>query len=560
MVRFEYTGDMTFFSHFKKNLISLDKFLDRHCLLCFFLLIITVLRIPNFFEPYWYGDEGIYLTVGKGINYGQRLYADIVDHKTPLIYYLARVPDQLSFRILLYSWMIASTIAFYAIAKKLFTKSLSVGIALSIFVALTTLPWLEGNIPNGELFVIGFILVGAWILTKTNSITLISASKVNKADNSAFTILERKEVVQIFAAGCLFGLALLTKVPALFDAVAFFALFFFIALHQYWFKKNGTTLKKAVVFFISHSLLLGLGMLTPLLVTILYFYSIGAGADYLNFGLLYNFHYSGTWKLTFDSPVLTNLFTLGSKFGILMALFGLIVLLTKYLSIQYQFLATWAALALFASLLSNRPYPHYFLQLVPPFAFLFGSLIDSRKSYFSKLSLKTEHILSFVLPRLVSLTLVILVISVYQLLNFEPYKVKPYYLDWYQYITGAINKEVYYQRFNTLMTDNYKAAPIIAEAGDTFSFIWGTNPMLYALSDTIPAGRFTVSFHIHDLKNSGAFEETMKDIQEHQPTFVIIMNNEQGSFPAFTNYVESNYIMYEKYDNFTLYRKSTYLK
>ena len=64
----------------------------------------------------------IYLTVGEGINQGKILYKDIVDHKTPVIYYLARVPNQLSFRLLLTAWMIPIAAALLYLVPDLYPE------------------------------------------------------------------------------------------------------------------------------------------------------------------------------------------------------------------------------------------------------------------------------------------------------------------------------------------------------------------------------------------------------------------------------------------------------
>ena len=136
---------------------KIDRWLHSHFPLLIALLLLMLLRVPNLFEPYWYGDEGIYLTVGQAIRDGERLYTEIVDHKTPLIYYFASVPNQLSFRALTMLWMIMTTSAFYAVAKKLLSKNRGVNAATFLFVILSSVPWFEGNIPSGELLVMGFI-------------------------------------------------------------------------------------------------------------------------------------------------------------------------------------------------------------------------------------------------------------------------------------------------------------------------------------------------------------------------------------------------------------------
>src|SRR5690349_21587105 len=115
-----------------KKFRQLDIFLDRHvpCLLIFVLVL--VLRIPGLAEPYWYGDEAIYLTIGQAMRHGERLYLQIVDHKTPIIYYLAMVGTQFWFRILMIISMLVAAGVFYWLTRKIF-KSFWVALISTLF-------------------------------------------------------------------------------------------------------------------------------------------------------------------------------------------------------------------------------------------------------------------------------------------------------------------------------------------------------------------------------------------------------------------------------------------
>ena len=64
-------------------------FLSKNKFWVFLFLIFLFLRLPSLFEPYWYGDEGIYLTLGQGVRKGLVLYQQIHDNKPPTLYYLA---------------------------------------------------------------------------------------------------------------------------------------------------------------------------------------------------------------------------------------------------------------------------------------------------------------------------------------------------------------------------------------------------------------------------------------------------------------------------------------
>ena len=161
------------------------------------LVLVLILRIPSFFEPYYYGDEMIYLTLGQGIRHGLLLYRDIFDNKPPLLYLTAALAGNLFwFKAILAFWNIITVAFFYKLAAKLFAKNERVQVVSTfIFAILTTIPLFEGSIVNAELFMIGFTIIALYILLSEN--------------------LNSKN---LYIAGMLFGLGTLFKVPAAFDA------------------------------------------------------------------------------------------------------------------------------------------------------------------------------------------------------------------------------------------------------------------------------------------------------------------------------------------------------
>ncbi len=523
----------------------IDRKVKRSMPLVLLLLLVLLLRLPNFAEPYWYGDEGIYLTIGQALNKGYGLYSEIIDHKTPLIYVLAQVGTQTNFRLLLVLWMLATTKFFYFFALKLFeNKQAPAIISTILFILLTTLPWFEGNIPNGELFVLGFVLLGAILLTKT----AYFSSLLNTKKETKFS---KKESVFLLAAGASLGLGILTKVPALFDAGALMTAGFFAVTNKFTFIPRKTEWVKALQNTLLRWGLLTAGIALPIIASVLYFTAKGTAADYLQFGLLYNFHYAGSWGLPFESKLLQMLFTLPGKFALTAGIILLLTFLRKHVRPIYQFLGAWFVLALFASLLSNRPYPHYFIQVIPPLVLLTGQAAADFMSIKGKLPqalMRTKHLQTLLIP----LGAIGLFSAVLILLNVGLYPVKSYYSNWWQFFSGAISREEHRQSFNYLMKDNYSAAAIIKTAGSDRLFIWGTNPMLYALSGATPTGRFTVSFHIKDLD---AFDETFEDFVAVSPEFVVVMNNEKDPFPNFYTYLHNNYRPYKNLDNFILWRR-----
>lgn len=511
------------------HIIKIDKLLDKQWPLFVALVVLFVLRIPNLVEPYWYGDEGIYLTLGQSMNKGLTLYKDIIDHKTPIIYFLAQTHTQLNFRLLLIGWMLVTTTAFYYVARTLFRHGLvPTFLATLVFVLATTLPAFEGNIPNGELFVMGFVLVGMLFSMPTPYVQHFLHQK-NEHTKKTWPLY--------LLSGGFLSLGVLTKVPAIFDVAAVFGFGYFTITNSLLTRKNNQLQKmmKDIRTILPVWMVLGVGLVLPVLISILYFVLKGAGREYLEFGLLYNFRYAASWQLPFSNQLLLFFFTLPGKAVALTAFLATLTLGRKYISPTFQFILFWFGLALFASLLSNRPYPHYYLQIVPPLALLLaGTLYEATQAITQKIHRTSTNVLGPLLG-IVSITVFV---GILVLLNVRPYPTTSYYTRFIQLARGTMSAAEYNQKFDAHMKDNYAAVEVFKQCPDDHLFIWGTNPMLYALSDRMPTGRFTVSFHIKDFD---AFEETYTDLVEKAPSFIVVMNNEQSDFPEFYEYLGKEY-------------------
>lgn len=517
-----------------KLLEKIDKKCEQYRELLILLLIVIVLRIPNFFEPYWYGDEAIYLTVGTGLRNGLRLYTDIIDHKTPLIYYLAMVPTQFYFRLLNLGWMMVSTWVFFNVANTFFGRTKKAFLASLIFVLLTTLPWLEGHIPNGELFVMGFVLVGFWLLGKTQWL-----QGFLKQDKHAVFELSNKEIRWLVAAGIFFGLGILTKVPAVLDFGAALLIGWFpLATMLVAARRNRTTLLTAATQFLKKAGFMAAGVAIPIGLSVLYFVLRGSGRDYLEYGLLYNLRYSGSWQLTFNNPLLEFLFTFPGKTLVLGGIIAVLSFVKKWTP-RFQFAAGWFALTLFGALLSNRPYPHYLLQTIPALALLLPELLGAlRKAVRAKTMIATGALL------------LLGTIGIIHLLNVRPYSAGEYYGKFYKLLTRQMTMEEYDASFNSFVADNYEAAEIIKGLNGHKIFIWGTNPMLYALTQTVPTSRFTVAFHIKDFQD---YERTFAQIEEEKPKIIVVMKNETDPFPQLEAHLNAAYYPNTQFEHMTLY-------
>jgi len=515
-----------------------DRFLDRQTPLLILFVLIIFLRLPNFFEPYWYGDEAIYLTLGNALKNGEKLYTTIIDHKTPLIYYLAMVPNQFYFRILNLIWMLFTTTFFFVFAKKLFKKDRWAFLASLILVLLTTLPWLEGNIPNGELFVMGFVMLGA-VLFSQSSIFL------NFFKKEIILSKTLKDSFLLIMAGFMMGLGILTKVPAILDVAGFLSIFWLILVTVFFDNKsNLKQLSKTFFYLLNRGLFFIGGLLLPILISIIYFVVKGQGRDYLDYGLLYNLRYSQSWPLDLGNSLINFAFSMPGKTIVLFAVFILVSLNHDKLKKRFQFISLYFIFTLYSVLLSSRPYPHYFIQMVPALALLIVDSLITLKE------LKKKKILHTTKTLIISGGLVCLTAYIMLSLNFRPYSSVKYYKQFYKYATLKISKEEYENSFDSLIEENRQVSKLIKEMGIQRMFIWGTNPLLYAQSKTIPTSRFTVSFHIKDFDDQN---RTFAQIENEKPKLIIVMNDEKQNFPKLEEYLSNYYLANNEFRHMTLY-------
>lgn len=486
------------------------------------MILVVVLRIPNLFEPYWYGDEGIYLAVGQAMRHGITLYKEIIDHKTPLIYYWSALAYSLVWlKVFLMSLSLIALGFFYALTLRFFdSRRLGLVVTL-VYALLTTLPALEGNIANGELFLMPFILAGMWWLWRR--------WPIEESLRPWQKFMREWPWWQPVVAGSLFSLALLTKVPAGFDMVAVGIFWLFLLpLHL-----RGNLGRR----WLTYGVWLVAGFLLPIFLSLGYFASQGYLRSYLQFGLLYNFRYIEAWGTPFTNPVGIFLASMTGRSGVLVVtLLGLWLVKSK-LRLPVLFTFIWLALTLFAALLSLRPYPHYFIQIVPPVSLLLGFLVSEKR-----------YVKGVIVGVGIGIWLIFLA------LGFKKYPTVAYYTRFLTYLTHQMDEQTYQAAFDSKAPNTYAVAEWLRAhtTKDERVFIWGDEPMVYALSRRSPVGRFTVAFHIASFQ---AWEETMTALEKDPPTYIVNYLPTSDIFPAFYTYVANNYIPIENIGRAVIFRR-----
>lgn len=459
-----------------------------------FLSITSVLffflRLPSLFEPYWYGDEGIYQALGFLVRNGAELYSGAWDNKPPLLYLIYALFNSDQFLTRLASLIIGlfSIWCFYFLAKKLFERRKIPEILTGIYAFLFGIRLLEGNIANAENFMLFPIILSALLIYRLQS------EKIEK------------QFVIYFLSGLFLGIAFLLKIVAVFDLLAFFSFIFII---------NVDSLKNFFKTIIKYLLPISVGFAVPIILTILYFLARDSFKDFYTAILSSNVGYVGYG----------NKLIIPQGFLILKsAILGLFILAlyikNKSISKNILFILTWLAFSLFNALFSQRPYTHYLLVLLPSFCLLLGIVLSGKK----------RVILGFI-------TLTIVLIFIANNFNLRG-RLLDYYVNYISFTTGSKSVSDYQKFFDGNTPRDYEIARYIklnTKDNETI-FIWGNNAQVYKLSNKIPPSRYVVAYHITNFKN--ALSEVDKAIQVKKPTLIIIMPNVSPYPFSLVNYNE----------------------
>jgi len=437
-----------------------------------FILLISLffifLRLPSLFEPNWYGDEGIYLVLGQAIRKGQILYSQIHDNKPPTLYYLAAISQSVfGFRLLLSLWMIPTIYIFHLLSKKNL-------LATIIFMVITSIPLIEGNIANAEIFMLLPTILGIYLFLHSTS------------------------GYRFLITGFLLGLAFTIKVPVAVE-------FAFIFLYSLLFIPASRWLN---LFKLS------LGFILPITLYYIYFYFQGATDEFLFAALFQNFGYLSSWASGSHSGSATNS-GLISRGIILLVSWATLYLYFKKTSkpnLHNIFLLGWFFSCLFGSLLSTRPYPHYLIQLLPSLVLIFSNFKNL------KIIFSTIIILFFIIIHY----------------KFYFYPVLSYYQNFYLNANQL-------RFFGNDIVDTQKISDYLRthSTGLDRIFVWGDQPFIYLLSDRLPIGRFTVSYHIADFNQYDYISDQLKI---HLPKFIVYYQMPSRPFAKLDVFLNKYYL------------------
>jgi len=463
---------------FKKKFCS---WIEKNEVLIFTLLMVAILRIPTLFEPNRYADEDIYLVLGQGLRKGLVFYRDIHDNKPPLLYLMAAIAGNVMwFRLVLAGWSLVNVVLVWSLAKKMLKKTWVVGLITACFGLFSSIPLTEGNIANGEVFMIMPVTAGVLIIWNEH-------------------LKQRFDWLKWLGAGVLFSVGFLFKVPVLFDL---FGVLFWLSVYQV---RGWQSLYRWVVdkrFWVVIA-----GFVIPVLISVFYYVAMGAGERYLRSALGQNIGYLSSWEGGGGAFYEDGLFQRGV---VMVGWFLLLWLLRQKIGKEFGLASLWLVGALFGANLSGRPYPHYMIEVLVPAALLLGLVIESK----------------FLIKRVVTAGLIATIGLAIWRYDYWYYKSMDYYLNFTKYVLGQKSRDEFYAFWGDGVLRNIRVADYIRARTDEDEriFVWGTEPAIYALSDRLPVGRYTVSYHIKDFDG---MEETMMALEQEKPKYIVMMNHEE---------------------------------
>jgi len=472
------------------------------------LFVIFLLRLPSLYEPFWYGDEGIFAAVGRNLNHGGVLYQTAWDNKPPMIYltYAAifKFFGVSMFWLRLFTVIIVLSTA--AVIYEIAQATLGIKRALAatfIFGFLTSLRLVEGNLALTEIFMILPI-----------SLAMLA-------------VIKRKfDLISLFCAGLLFAIASLYKQVGALEAAALGIFLFLISKNFAEFFKKG--------------LVLTVGFVIPYAATISYFASKNLVGDYIFAAYTYYRIYLG------ESPKYALLVNVLKFLPIIATIFYGFSKKAKGTVDTFHLFLLWTAFSFLGSYFSGRTYGHYLIQATAPVSFLVASANIPQ-------SIKKNQIvfaLFFFVP-LIFLTKLLFT----DFLSGGPINQITYFQNFVAFTSGRKSLDAYNDYFDQNVNSTMGLADFLRLKGafGKSLYIWGDYPWLYAITDAKNPSRYVTSFHVFDVPSGQ--NEVAENLQNNPPDYIIKPPSSIGYFPKLEKLIATNYTLVAKIENSQVFTK-----
>ena len=449
----------------------------QNLVLCAFILLIIILKLPSFADPYWHPDEGIYSSIAHQLNLGGLLYTDAWDNKPPMIFYTYLIFYKIfgfHFFAIKFLGLMSTAVAFIYFYKlfRLLFKSVNILIPSLFFVILMCTPLLDGNVTNAENIFLALTTAGLYYF---------------------FLSLKTDQNKYFYIATFLYGLAFTFKIHPGIEFIAVFLSFLTI-----YFMRHGKNKSELLKIIFNSGIIFSI----PYLFFIILFAIQGNLGDFL-----YAMFHNGVGYIkiadTNTSFLITILTSLPFRAILVLGCTGF--LLYKIYNVKnknFYILILILTYIIFAIFLSGREYSHYLLQAVTVFALLVGTYLHKYKD--SKVG--TKIVSSFAISAIfIGFAMLFFVQNLMAnsgessggstINSYFSYCVN-YYPNYVKLVTGNISQEIYNKMFYSDMAKFYRLTSETKELSGTKTFLWDDNPWFYFVNDVSDPVKYVTSYHL----------------------------------------------------------------
>jgi hypothetical protein len=474
------------------------------------LLLGFLLRYPSFFEPRWYGDEGIFAAVAQNMRSGHALYGDSWDNKPPLIFYTYAAVQSLfgsgvmPLHIVTTIVVLTTQAVVMLIALVLFGRWRALGAGMAFAFVLGT-PVIEGNLAMTETYMI----------LPTSLAVLASVLATRRPED--------ERVPYYAASGVLIGMAAGYKQVAVFDGAAIGTMV--------WLTHERPL--RAVVPLV-------LGAAIPQAALALLYLATGAFGAYW---------YAIVGSLGVYSEFGETRSPLVAFIGYLPAIVAVAWLVRRKQqrgTVETQaFPALWLGFALAGATSSTFAFPHYLQQAAPAAALALVSMPWRwERDESARMLLAVGAVLS-----------VAVVFGQFAFAFEDRRQVNPieYYRTYVSHRYGTMSDQDYDYYFDgKVLAVNDIVEAIHDDGRGTSVYTWSELPWIYAAGGLTNPTRYYTSFLGEVIP--GAKEEILRDLQARPPAYIVMSDDTYAPFDELWGWLRGRYSLVEQHNDWWVYR------
>jgi 4-amino-4-deoxy-L-arabinose transferase-like glycosyltransferase len=518
--------------------------------------LVIVVRLPSFFEPHHYGDEGVFAATAQRLLQGHTLYREAWDDKPPLVFLIyAGVlwlfgPSMLALRILGALWAAATTLIVRAIGRRAIGPGAGWAAALVVAV-LAALPFTESTLLLTEALAALPSAAAILAVMRNAECGMPNGKRAahHRADSADPTQPAQVHVPYAAVAGALLGVAFLFKQVAALDAVA---------VGLWLLLRRGHPLR--------NTLLLACGWCLPVAAAALWLASGGALADAWH--AVFGFYSLYLREGSATPPAFTALKLAPAGLALAWALW---IRRRTGSAGSSELLLLWFGFAVLGATLAGRPFGHYLVQVYAPAALLIGMIgphppaPSPNAGRGGDMSTAVEE--RSPLPALgegsgvrafsallLTLALIIVLAGFRGFWWSHPTLQPAYYANWLAWAAGWKSRDEHDRTFSWRVANQNELVRLIAaDGGERTLFVWGEYPWLYPLTDSHNPTRYTTSYHTSFVPQAKA--EVLRDLECDPPQYIAQELEEWRRLPGLTSFLESRYQPMARVDNTVLWRR-----